>query len=164
MKIGEHGLRDHLRLLAPLFGLIAAVWALRWIMALASTPTVVVRMMSVSVASAVAVLVAVVMIHFRRFGGYTSIVVSAFLLTLWAQLLIILAILVTMATGIENIYSAPEYSFGAGHLRHMAGHLTLALGFEGIFAAAMGCALLWILRRVVPIKSLTSSGRHVIRH
>ena len=66
MKIGEHGLRDHLRLLAPMFGLIAAVWALRWIMALASTPPGLVRMMSVSVAGAVAVLVAVVIIHFKR--------------------------------------------------------------------------------------------------
>ena len=38
MRIGEHGFGDHLRLLAPLFGLIAAVWALRWIADIASAP------------------------------------------------------------------------------------------------------------------------------
>jgi len=164
MKIGEHGLRDHLRLLAPMFGLIAAVWALRWIMALASTPPGLVRMMSVSVAGAVAVLVAVVMIHFKRFGGYTSIVVSAFLLVLWEEILIVLAILFNMATGIENIFTIPEFGFGETHLHHIAGHLTYGLGIEGIFAAGMGCGLLWVLRRVVPIKDLTKSGRHVILH
>jgi hypothetical protein len=164
MKIGEHGLRDHFRLLAPMFGLIGAVWALRWIMDLASTPATIVRMMSVSVAGAVAVLVAVVMIHFKRFGGYASVVVSAFLLTMWEQLLICLAIVATMVTGYENIYTQPEYEFGTTHLRHIAGHVTYGLGIEGIFAAAMGCALLWVLRRLVPIKDLTRSGRHIILH
>ena len=164
MKSGEHGLRDHLRLLAPMFGLIAAVWALRWIMALASTPPGLVRMMSVSVAGAVAVLVAVVMIHFKRFGGYTSVVVSAFLLVLWEEILIVAAILCTMVTGIENLYTVPEFGFGESYLHHIAGHVTYGLGVEGIFAAGMGCVLLWVLRRLVPIKDLTRSGRHVILH
>ncbi len=164
MKIGEHNLRDHLRLLGPLFALIAAVWVLRWVMDLASTPPGIVRLTSVSVAGAVAVLVAVVMIHFRRFGGYTSVVVSAFLLVLWEEFLIILAIVFTMVTGIENIYTEPEFSPGGSHLSHIAGHVTFGLGLEGIFAAAMGCLLLWVLRRLVPIKSLTDSGRHIIRH
>jgi hypothetical protein len=162
MKIGEHGLGDHLRLLSPMFGLVAAVWALRWIMDLASTPPGLVRMMSVSVAGAVAVLAAVVMIHFKRFGGYTSVVVSAFLLVLWEELLIVLAIVFTVVTGIENIYTVPEFGFGDTHLHHIAGHLTYGLGVEGIFAAAMGCSLLAMLRWAVPIKDLTKSGRHVI--
>lgn len=165
MKIGEHGLRDHLRLLAPLFGLIAAVWALRWIADIASAPPVLVRGLSVSVAGAVAVLGAAVLIHFKRFGGYTSVVVSAFLLVLWEELLISMAIVLTMVSGKENIYSTPEFGFGATHLHHILGHVTYGLGFGGIIAAAMGCALLWVLRRLVPPAPISSkSGRHIIQH
>ncbi len=32
MKISGYGLRDYIRLLGPLFGLIAAVWALRLVL------------------------------------------------------------------------------------------------------------------------------------
>jgi hypothetical protein len=165
MKIGEHGLRDHLRLLAPLFGLIGAVWALRWIADIASAPPTLVRGMSVSVAGAVAVLVAVVFVHFKRFGGYTSVVVSAFLLVFWEELLISLAIVLTIVSGKENIYSIPEFGFGATHLHHLAAHLTYGLGLEGMIAAGMGCAVLWVLRRLVPPASISSkSGRHIIQH
>ncbi|MBI4164291.1 MAG: hypothetical protein HY508_00995 [Acidobacteria bacterium] len=165
MKIGEHGLRDHLRLLAPLFGLIGAVWALRWIADIASAPPGLVRGLSVSVAGAVSVLVAVILIHFKRFGGYASVVVSAFLLVVWEEMLIALAIVVRMATGVENIYTIPEFGFGETPLQHIAGHFTYGLGFEGITAAAMGCALLWVLRRLVPPSPLrSSSGRHIIQH
>lgn len=165
MRIGEHRFRDHLRLLSPLFGLIAAVWALRWIADIASAPPPLVRSMSVSVAGAVSVLVAVILIHFKRFGGYASVVVSAFLLVLWEEALIVLAIVFMRVTGIENIYTIPEFGFGETPLQHIAGHLTYGLGFEGITAAAMGCALLWVLRRLVPPAPLRSkSGRHIIQH
>ncbi len=32
MQIGGYRLRQHIRLLAPLFALLAGVWALRWIL------------------------------------------------------------------------------------------------------------------------------------
>ncbi len=165
MKIGKHGFGEHLLMLAPLFGLITAVWALRWIADVASAPPVLVRGLSVSVAGAVAVLVAVILIHFKRFGSYTSVVVSAFSLILSEQVLIVLAIVVTMVSGKENIYTAPEFDFGATHLHHIVGHITYGLGFEGMVAAAMGCALLWVLRRLVPPPPMTTkSGRHIIQH
>lgn len=163
MKTGAHNLRDHLRLIVPLFGVITAVWALRLVMDLAHCPASAVRMASVNVAGSVAVLVAVVLIHFKRFGGYPSIVLTAFLLTAWEQVLVVLAILATVLTGWVNIYTAPEYSYGGSHLRHIVGHLTFGLGLEGLLAAAMGCALLWILRRLVPVTVLTASGKHVIQ-
>ena len=50
MKIGEHGLGDHLRLLAPLFAFIAAVWALRLVLYAAEAPTPLLRVCSVTVA------------------------------------------------------------------------------------------------------------------
>jgi len=159
MRIGGHGLREHIRLLMPLFGLIAAVWLLRMVLYKAGTPPTVVRMVSVTVATAVSILLAALVVHFKAFGSYANVVLAAFLLELWSQLLISIAIAFSAVTGTTNIYSAPEYSFhrAVGHrvahgpLVHIFGHLTGALGFGTLFGAAMGCLLLWMLRLLVPV-------------
>jgi len=150
MRIGGHALREHIRLLMPLFGLIAAVWLLRLIMDKAGTPPSVVRMVSVTVAGAASILLAALLIHFKAFGGYANVVAAAFLLELWAQSLISAAIAFSILTGTTNIYTAPEYSPRAGQLAHIFGHLTFGLGFGTLFGAGMGCLLLWLLRHIVP--------------
>jgi hypothetical protein len=151
MKIGGHGLREHIHLLMPLFGLIAAVWLLRIVLDKAGAPPTVVRMVSVTVAGAVSILLAVLLIHFKAFGSYGNVVVAAFLLEFWSQLLICSAIAFSAITGTSNIYTAPEYSFHSGPVAHIFGHLTGVLGFDTLFGAAMGCLLLWMLRLLVRV-------------
>ncbi len=150
MRIGGHGLREHLRLLAPLFGLIAAVWALRLIQHLAGAPHSIVRMFSVNVASAVSVLIAVWLIHLKGFGSYANVVVAAFLLSVFDEILIAGAIGFTALTGMVNIYSSAQYSFGLSYARHIIGHLTFGLGLGTLLGSAMGCLMLWLLRWLVP--------------
>ena len=67
MNINGHGLQDHIRLAAPLFGVIAAVWALRLILAAAGAPRGLVLTASVTIAHAFCILVVAVLIHVRRF-------------------------------------------------------------------------------------------------
>ncbi len=149
MKIGGHGLRDHLRLLAPLFGLIAAVWALRMILDYAGVPLSVVRVFSVSLADALSMLLAVVLVHQKKFGSYSNLIFAVFLLNLWAQLLIVLAMAFSMLTGVQTIYNAPEFSAHMTPWHHLLGHLTFGVGVTTLFGAAMTCLLLWLLRKVV---------------
>jgi hypothetical protein len=153
MRIGNHGLRDHIRLLMPLFGLIAAVWLLRLVMDEAGTPAPIVRLVSVTVAGAASILLAVLLIHFKSFGSYGNVVLAAFLLELWSQLLICSAIAFTALTGVVNVYSAPEYSPRISPLAHIFGHMTFGLGFGTLIGAGMGCLLLWLLRHIVPTAS-----------
>lgn len=151
MKICGQGLKHHIRLLMPLFGLITAVWALRMVLDTAGAPSTLVRLCSVTVTGAASVLVAVLLIHARRFGSYPNVVLAAFLLVIWQQLLISGAIAFSALTGIRNIYSAPAYSFGMTPLQHVVGHLTFGVGSGTLFGTAMGCLLLWLLRRLVPL-------------
>ncbi len=151
MKIGSHGLRDHIHLLMPLFGLIAAVWLLRIVLDKAGTPPAVVRMVSVTLAGAASILLATLLIHFKAFGSYANVVAAAFLLECWQQLLICSAIAFSAVTGTANIYTAPLYSFRSGPVAHILGQLTAVLGFGTLLGAAMGCLLLWMLRRIVPV-------------
>ncbi len=139
MKINGFSLRDHLRLLSPLFGLIVAVWALRWVLAAAGVSGRALSICSVTVTGTAALLLAVLLIHGRRFGSYTNVVAAAFLLECFRQGLIIAAIAFATLTNTQNVYSAPEFSFGLSPLRHMLGHLTGGVGLGTLSGSAMGC-------------------------
>jgi hypothetical protein len=149
MNLNGHGLRDHIRLVAPLCGVIAAVFVLREVSFAAGAPAPVVHAISVSVAIPTCVMLAVLLIHIRRFGGYANVILSALLLVLCGQILIVGAIAFSAITKVETVYSGPEYSFRAlSPLDHIIGQLTFVVGFQTISAAAMGCLLLWMLRKL----------------
>ena len=149
MKIDEHGPRDYLRLLAPLVALIAGVWALRLVVYAAGVTGPALHVISVTLAGRVSILLAVIMIYYRRFGSYASVIASVFLLSCWEQLVISAAILFTVLTGIFNVYSAPEFTVRETPATHLLVHLTVGIGSGTLFGAAMGCLLLLIFRKLV---------------
>ena len=155
MRICGYRIRDHVRLLAPLFGFITAVWVIRLILGALGVESV--RLFSVTGADALAILLAAVLIHVRRFGSYPNVVAASVLLVVWGQILIVLAILFAVLTGTNNIFIAPQYSYprtgDVHHLKHIIGQLTYGIGAGILFGAAMGCFLLWILRMLVPPNS-----------
>ena len=154
MKVCGRSLRDHLRLLAPLFALIAVVWALRWILDEAGFPHGLVRAFSVTGATSLAILIAVWLIHRRGFGSYPNVVAVSFLLVVFSQVIIVLAILFSVIGKNENVFTEPEFSIVGDdpyHVRHIIGHLTFGIGAGMLFGAAMGCLMLWLLRMLVPI-------------
>ena len=152
MNIGGYGVRDYFRLLSPSFSLIAAVWLLRWVLDELGAPHALVRGMSVSGATALAMLIAVGLIHFRCVGGYASVLLSSFLLAVWEQGLIVVAIVFSVLIGRVNVFTEPEFSIGndPGHYRHILGHLTFGIASGMLFGAATGCVLLFLLRKLVP--------------
>jgi hypothetical protein len=152
MNIGGYGVREHIKLLAPAWGLIAAVWLLRWVLDALGAPRMLVVALSVSGATALAILIAVGLIHFRSVGGYSSVLLASFLIVVWEQALIVAAILVSVASGVENIFTEPEFSIGddPNHVRHILGHLTFGIAAGMLFGGAAGCVLLFLLRRLVP--------------
>ena len=155
MNICGYGLRDHLKLLGPMFGLIAVVWLLRWVLDAAGAPHRLVLVLSVTAITSLSILVAVALMHFRHFGSYLNVVVASFLLVAWGQLLIVVAIGFAAVSGIENIFTAPAFSRVADerYLRNILGHLTFGIGAGTLFGAATGCLLLWLLRKLVPART-----------
>jgi len=161
MRIGGRGTREHLQLLAPLFGVLAAIWILRWLLGAADAPRWITGALSLTVAAPVSILLAVLLMHVRRFGSYANVVVASLLLNAWTQVLIIAAIVVSVATGVENIYTAPEFSLRSPdpyHVRHIYGHLTFGLALSTLIGAGVGCFLLFLLRRMVPMPGAASKG------
>jgi hypothetical protein len=119
------------------------------ILAAAVAPKIVVHAFSITIAVPICIMLAVFLIHIRRFGSYANVVLAAVLLVAWGELLISAAITFSAITGIETVYSEPEFSFGIhSPWKHIAGHMTFGIGFGTLFGAAMGCLLLWMLRRL----------------
>lgn len=153
MIISGHSLTAHIRLLTPLFGVITAVWILRFVAGtLEGAPGWLITPLSMSLVVPVCIILATLLIHSRRFGGYTSVVLSSILLVVWGQVLVVIAILVTVLTGYENIYTVPEFSIpdDPGHTRHILGHLTFGIGLESLVGSLMGSLILFMLRRTTP--------------
>ncbi|HLG16877.1 MAG TPA: hypothetical protein VJH03_20595 [Blastocatellia bacterium] len=152
MRIGGRRVREHIRFLWPLFGFIAVVWALRLVADAVAPNHRIARFFSLTAAAPLAVLLAVLMIHVRRFGGYKNVVIASLLLVAWSHLLIMVAIVFSVVTGLENVFTAPEFSVPLDdryHVRHILGHVTLAIG-GGLMGAGIGCVLLYLLRLLVP--------------
>jgi hypothetical protein len=150
MIVQGRSFRDHLRLLAPLFGFIAAVWVLRLLLGFEGVPKWVLHWVSITVSTAVAIFLAVLLIYARRFGSYANVVISVFLLVMWKELLISAAIAFATLTGTHNIYSAPEFSPLGTPLHHILGHLTFGIGFVALFGSVVGCALFFLVSRIMP--------------
>lgn len=153
-------MRDHVRLLGPLFGFIAAVFALRMIMAAADTPLWATRMVSVTTATSLSILLAALLFHTRRFGSYANVVVSSLLLNIWSEALVVSAILFATLTKTSNVYVAPAFSIPGDdplHLKHIYAHLTYGIGTGTLTGAAVGCLFLWLLRRIAPSRSDNST-------
>ena len=152
MNISGKSFREHIDFLIPLFGLIGAVWALRLVFDFVGAPPWLIRLCSVSVVMAIAVLLGTVLIHAKRFGGYANVIFASLLLIIFGQLLIVLAVVFSSLTGIENIYSAPEFSLAAEdpyRFIHICAHL-VGIPVSGLIGGLMGCLLLWLLRVILP--------------
>ena len=154
MTFCGHGLRDHVRLLTPLFGLIALVWVLRLLLDAAGVSHSVVRVFSLTAATSLSILVAVWLIHTRGFGSYPNVALASLLLVVFEQLLIVLTICFAVLTKTENVFTDPKYSVpdDPNHVKHSLGQLTFGIGAGILLGTATGCLMLWLLRMMVPAR------------
>ena len=152
MRVSGKTIKEHIQLLTPLFGIIAAVWALRFFLGQIGAPAWLIRPFSVTLIVPVCIILMTLLIRVKRFGGYPSVIVGAFLLVVWSQLLIVGAILLSVFGGMDNIFTAPQFSpqGDPNHSRHIMGHLTSGIGLLTLFSSLTGCVLLFMLRRIDP--------------
>jgi hypothetical protein len=156
MKVGGRQIREHLRFLRPLFTFITVVWLVRLVLGAAGAPVWLLSVFSVTAAVPTAVFLAVVLIHVRNFGSYPNVVVASLLLNSWGQLLVIAAVVFSVATNTTNVFTWSEFSMPGDdplHLRHIYGHLTFGIGLGTLFGAGTGCLMLWLLRTMVPVRT-----------
>ncbi|HUV14303.1 MAG TPA: hypothetical protein VMY18_11725, partial [Acidobacteriota bacterium] len=152
MRFSGKTMKEHIQLLTPLFGIIAAVWALRFFLGQVGAPGWLIQPFSVTLIVPVSIILMTLLIRVKRFGGYPSVIVGAFFLVVWSQLLIVAAILLSVFGGVDNIFTAPQFSpeNDPNHMNHIIGHLTSGVASLTILSSLMGCVLFYMLRRTHP--------------
>jgi hypothetical protein len=162
MLVGGRPIREHIRLLRPLFAFITVVWLVRLALGAAGAPFWLLSVFSVTAGVPAAVFLAILLIHARNFGSYSAVVVASLLLNSWGQLLVIAAVVFSVVTNTTNVFTWSEFSIPGDdplHLRHIYGHLTFGIGLGTLFGAGMGCLMLWLLRTMVPVGTEGKKGK-----
>lgn len=149
MKVNGRTLSEHLHLLKPFLALIAAAWVLRVTLVFAGAPDWLVRSFSLVFLSPIVIALMVVVVHVRRFGGYSNVIFATFLLTLFVHLLITSGILLTETMGIEKMMR-PSFRHPPPTVAHVIGHLTFGFGLGTLLGAALASVVLFVLRTLVP--------------
>lgn len=151
MRISGRSLGEHFRLSLPYIGIVSTVWALRFLTDALGAPLAAVQVISVTVSVGICLILLVVQIHLRRFGGYGSVFLFSLILNAWAQILICSSVAFAWLTGTSNIFTVSKFLMSKTDLpMHIYGQLTFALGYLTLVAAAAGCLTLFLLRLVLP--------------
>jgi hypothetical protein len=105
---------------------LAAVGLARLGLSLAGLPDTAVRWLSMNAVGWAAAFYYGVAVHTKGFGSYKQILPLAIFQTVVQQSIAVLGILLSIA-GYPNVFTAPEFSFGAGPWPHLLAHLTIGL-------------------------------------
>jgi hypothetical protein len=150
MKIFNKRLSDYLAFCAPFLVLIGAMGVIRLALTLGGLPNTTVKWFSINAVLWIGVLYYAVRVHTTRFGAYKQLLVIYALLNLVEQAVVIVGIVMAIVTGTTNIFSTPEYSFGANPWVHLGAHLTIGLAAGTLMPWLIGSAVLAVTRRVSP--------------
>ena len=130
-------------ILIPLAGLV------RLGLSLSGTPNSTTQWISMTILMWIAVIYFSVRIHTTGFGSYRHLLVICAMLNLPTQVISILGIVIAIATGTDNVFSAPEFSFGVGGTwGHVAGHVFVGSIVGSLAYWLIGSIVLAVTRKV----------------
>jgi hypothetical protein len=122
-------LPEYLRFQAPILALVVVVGLARLALSLAGTPNSAARWLSVTVILFIGAVYYGARAAATGFGSYRHLLPPLVIQSVVGNAIIIAAIVLAMATGHDNIYTAHEYS-GGGEGKtwaHVAGHVVFGL-------------------------------------
>jgi len=128
---------------------IPLVGLLRLGLSLQGVPQSTVQWFSMTALGTIGIIYFAIRVHTSGFGSYKQLLVLIVLQSFAANAISCLGILLTMITGIGNIYSAPEFSAGGPWL-HLVAHAVLAPTIGSLPAWGIGSLILLITRKVSP--------------
>src|SRR5207245_8479153 len=119
--------------------LIPVVGIARLALSLGGVPNSTAKWLSVTALVWIGVFYYSIRVNTSGFGGYKQLLVICVLQNLVAQAVIISGITLAIFTGTGNIYSAPEYAFGAD------GKTWLHVGAHLVLGTTLGSLVPWLI-------------------
>jgi len=151
MKIFGKTLSEYVGFEKEFLILVLVVGLARLGLSLAGVPNASVKFLSVTVVLLLGLIWYSVRVHTSGFGSYKQLLPVLALPVILANLIVISGITLAMATGKDNIFSAPEYSGGVDGktLTHVAGHATVMV---------VGSLVLWGIGSLIMLVTKKLTG------
>ena len=151
MTIFGKRLSEYVAFSKPFLGLILVVGLVRFGLSFAGVPNSAAKWFSITVVMWIGVLYYAARIHTSGFGSYKHLLPICVLQSLTAQVIIVPAIILAIFTGHDNIYSAPEFSFGSDGKTwlHVAAHLFIGTTIGSVMGWLVGCLIMFAAKKLV---------------
>jgi hypothetical protein len=151
MTIFGKRLSEYVAFSKPFLILIVVVGIARLALSLGGVPNSAAKWLSITAGIWLGVLYFSIRVHTSGFGSYKHLLPIFVLQGLAAQAIIVPAIILAIFTGHDNIYSAPEYSFGSDGKTwlHVAAHLGLGTTIGPLVGWLIGCVIMFATKKLV---------------
>ena len=151
MNIFGKRLSEYVAFSKPFLIWIVVVGIARLALSLGGVPNSAAKWLSITAVIWIGVLYFSIRVHTSDFGSYKHLLPIFFLQGLTAQVIIVPAIILAILTGHDNIYSAPEYSFGSDGKTwgHVAAHLGLGTTIGPLVGWLVGCLIMFVTKKLV---------------
>ena len=135
----------------PFLSLILVVGIVRFVLSVAGVPNSAAKWFSITAVMWIGVLYYSVRVHTSGFGSYKHLLPICVLQSLTAQVIIVPAIILAIFTGHDNIYSAPEFSFGSDGKTwlHVAAHLFIGTTIGSVMSWLVGCLIMFATKKLM---------------
>ena len=155
MTIFGKPLSEYVHFARVFLGLILVVGVARLALSLSGVPNDLARWISITAVIWMGIFYFAVKVPTTGFGTYRHLLPIYFLEMLSAQVVIVPAIILAILTGHDNIFSIPEYSFGADGKTwsHVAAHLFIGTTAGTLVAWLAGCLILFVTTKVTREKA-----------
>ena len=151
MTIFGKRLSEYVAFSKPFLSLILVVGIVRFVLSFAGVPNSAAKWFSITVVMWIGGLYYAVKIHTSGFGSYKHLLPICVLQSITAQVIIVPAIILAIFTGHDNIYSAPEFSFGSDGKTwlHVAAHLFIGTTIGSVMGWLVGCLIMFAAKKLV---------------
>jgi hypothetical protein len=131
--------------------LVAVTGVTRLVLSLAGAPNATVKWFSMTALAWIAVFYFAVRVHTSGFGTYRHLLPIFAILNLTDQAIAIVGILIAILTGTNNIFSAPEYAFGADGKTwfHLGAHVVVGTTVGTLIPWLFGCLIMFISTKLI---------------
>ena len=141
-------LSTYVRFQRGLLLLTLVVGLLRLGLSLAGVPNSTAKWLSMTVVLLASVFYYGVRVHTSGFGSYKHLLPLVWIQSALVTAIVIAGILITAATGRENIFSAPEYGGTLSVGAHIGGHLLFGLVIGPLVGWAIGSLVMLVTKKV----------------
>ena len=148
MTIFGKKLSEYVAFQKGILAVIAIVGILRLGLSLAGVANATTKWLSMTVVVLIATIYYGVVVYTKRFGSYRQILPLLVNQSILANLIVIVGILISAATGKQNIFTANEYGGNLSVPLHIGGHVLAGLVIFPLVGWAIASLVMFVTRKV----------------